>query len=121
MDWDRGLGFLPSLGDGLLDSASLGGSNSLTGIVHMLDEGWVGLVRMCGHTGVAPCSTTDSGANTQAVMGCGETGHVARYLRAAAELRLLLTPAHGTQGNRLPGALFLQSQARDWCQALTSS
>lgn len=134
--WDEGVGVSSSLGDGLLDSASLCGSNSLTGIVHMQHGGWVGhsdhqrrgLVRTWwGGTGVAPCSITDSGPDTQAVMWCGGTGHTAGDVRAASELRLLHTSARSSQvsplpvRNRLSGALFLQSQARPWCQALNFS
>lgn len=38
----RELASLSSLGDGLLDSAPMCDSNSLTGIVHMQGGGWVG-------------------------------------------------------------------------------
>lgn len=56
----------------------------------MLGGGWAGHtdhqggspVRMSGDMGAAHGGTTDSDPDTQAVMGCGGTGHVAHDLRA---------------------------------------
>lgn len=60
----------------------------------------------CGDTGV-PFSTTDSGPNTQAVMGFGGTGHMAHDVRAAAVLRLLHTLSPWHSGISSPhGALW---------------
>lgn len=74
----------------------------------------------CGDTGVVPFSTTDSGPNTQAVMGFGGTGHMANgqqqrldsCTHSAVALGHLLSPWVPS------GALSLQRHAREWCQAL---
>lgn len=49
----------------------------------------------CGDTGVVPFSTTDSGPNTQAVMGFGGTGHMAN-----GQQQRLDSCTHSARGTR---------------------